>query len=130
MKAADKSLILNRLSSHGILPHLLEGALTPEDGIENPSSEMHLISLKVQDNTVFPHEHGTYFSVVSVDNIKVMVPSKRIKLEVREEAEVYLRPTTYHAQLKGYWFLQFVYFEVGSHSEFGQNRVRGTPGIQ
>ena len=93
-------------------PRLPEGVRSLNNRIKDPAFHSDLVVFEVQDDTVFPHEHGAKDDIVSVDvdDIEVMVILRFADFEVGKDTEVYLRTAANCSQLQRHGFFQLVRF--------------------
>ena len=93
-------------------PRLPEGVRSLDNRIKDPAFHSDLVAFEVQDDTMFPHEHGAEDDIVSVDvdDIEVMVILCFADFEVGKDTEVYLRTAANCSQLQRHGFFQLVRF--------------------
>jgi hypothetical protein len=93
--AAVESLTLWRVRSHSVPTHLSERAFTLNHSFEDCPLNADFVTFEIQNDTVFPHEHGTQYGVVpvDVDYIEVVVPYCFTDFKTGKESEIDLRTT-------------------------------------
>ena len=78
------------MGPHCVPADLAYHALALDNRVENLFSDAYFVEVKVQCDTVLPHEHGAKDDVISVDvhHIEIVAALLRTELKVGEESEV------------------------------------------
>ena len=87
------------MGPHHVPVDLAYSALALDNSVKNLPSDAYFIEVKVQRDTVLPHEHGAKDDVISVDvhHIEIVTAFLRTELKVSEESEVDLRTAAHCA---------------------------------